>query len=87
MKPNKAIRKVRDIAQKHPCIGCEHFMGFESVETMDTQGRGYHLHVDIPICGYDAYILARYRCENFAESALSKDIKQRAKIKRERDGK
>lgn len=22
----------------HPCFGCEHFMGYESIETMDTCG-------------------------------------------------
>ena len=29
-----------------PCFGCG---GYEDVETMDTWGRGFKIHLDIPI--------------------------------------
>lgn len=59
----------------HPCFGCEHFQGYENVATMDTHGRGYELHVDIPICGYITYQLALGRCQKFEENELMKEIK------------
>lgn len=59
----------------HPCFGCGHFMGYESVETMDTWGRGFNIHLDLPICGNITYQLALGRCGEFEESDFRKDMR------------